>query len=293
MVAKGTVHLFMSIVVMFLMLSSCGKVKKEWRFWEEKPIGDLVAEVGEDKLYQSEISSKIDFKGLSEADSLLAEESFVKNWITGRLLYDKAVEEVDDMDEIDSLVENYRRTMVVYEYELKLVNDYLSDKLSDAQMRTYYKENPRLFTLSEGLVKGMLLVVYSDVPDLKAMEALMENPNEDNIDMISSMSVKNAARFDYFMDKWVPLSDVKKNSPLMISEKDIQENKLCSVADSTYTVYFYVSEYKRSGDIQPYDYAQSRIRSILVEQNKTDFLIDYRKNLYEIGIKKGHARRYK
>lgn len=293
MVAKRKMLAALSMVMIFLMLPSCDKIKKNWRFWVDKPIGDLVAEVGEEKLYQSEISSKIDFKGLSEADSMMAEDAFIKNWITGRLLYDKAVEEIDDMEEIDSLVEAYRRTMVVYEYELKLVNDYMSDKLSDAQMRTYYKENPRLFNLSEGLVKGMLLVGYSDVPDLKAMEALMESPNEDNIDMISSMSVKNASRFDYFMDKWVPLSEIKKNSPLMISEKDLEENKLCTIADSTYTVYFYVNEFKRAGDIQPYDYAQSRIRSILVEQNKTDFLIDYQKSLYEAGIKKGHARRYK
>ncbi len=280
---------FLLVVCAAVAFSSCSF---NWRFWEKKS-EDVVAEVGDKKLYREDLESKIYVEGLSTADSLLAVETFIKDWITNQLMYESALDEIEDMPEVDSLVENYRRSLIIYEFELKLVNEYLGNKMDDAQMRKFYKENPHLFSLPEPLVKGMLLVSYSDVPDIAQLHSLMSNPSEENIDTISSVSVKNAAKFDYFTDRWVPLSQVRKNAPLSISEKDLHSGQLCTVADSVYTVLLYVSDFKSAGDLQPFEAARGRIHSILMERNKNGFLSDYRSNLYESAMKKGEAKWYK
>ncbi len=254
---------------------------------------DIVAEVGEEKLYYDDLSRNLNFKDLSEGDSLLLVDAYIKNWISEKVLYNKARSEIGDMSEIDSLVENYRRSLVIYEYELALVNDHLTNQMNESQFRVFYKENSPLFVLTEPLLRGMLLVAYSDVPDLQVLESLMMSPTEDNLDLISSVSIKNAAKFDYFSDKWMTLSEVQKNSPLPIKEKDLQNNHLVVNSDSMHTVFLYVQEFKTSGDLQPFEYAQKRIRSILTEQNKNEFLRSYHKNLYEAAIQKGQAKRYK
>lgn len=277
------------IVALLAFLVSCSA---DLSFLKRKT-EDLVAEVGEDRLYFDDLNRNLNFKGLNEGDSLLLVDAYVKNWISEKVLYNKAKEEIDDVKEIDSLVENYRRSLVVYEYELGLVNEHLSQQISEAQLRVFYKENPSLFVLTEPLVKGMLLVAYSDVPDLQVLQSLMFNPSADNLDLISSVSVKNAAKFDYFSDNWVLLSEVQKKSPLQIREKDLQNNHLVEVADSMHTAFLYVQEFKPSGDPQPFEYAQARIRSILTEQNKNEFLRGYRKKMYESAIQNGQAKRYK
>ena len=254
---------------------------------------EVIAEVGGEKLLLEDLTRNLDFKNLNESDSLLVVDSYIKNWVSDRLMYIKAKQSIDNLDEVDSLVEVYKRSLIVYEYESQLVNEHLSDQMSDAQMRIYYKENSSLFTLTEPLLKGMLLVSYSDVPDLQVLESLMTNPTENNLDLISSVSVKNAAKFEYFVDNWMPMSEVQKNSPVSLRDGELREGHLMSVSDSVHTVFLYVQEVKEAGDLQPFEYTKSRIRSILTEQSKNEYLRNYRKGLYEIGIQKGDAKRYK
>lgn len=254
---------------------------------------EVIAEVGGEKLLLEDLTRNLDFKNLNESDSLLVVDSYIKNWVSDRLMYIKAKQSIDNLDEVDSLVEVYKRSLIVYEYESQLVNEHLSDQMSDAQMRIYYKENSSLFTLTEPLLKGMLLVAYSDVPDLQVLESLMTNPTENNLDLISSVSVKNAAKFEYFVDNWMPMSEVQKNSPVSLRDGELREGHLMSVSDSVHTVFLYVQEVKEAGDLQPFEYTKSRIRSILTEQSKNEYLRNYRKGLYEIGIQKGDAKRYK
>ena len=254
---------------------------------------EAIAEVGGEKLLLEDLTRNLDFKNLNESDSLLVVDSYIKNWVSDRLMYIKAKQSIDNLDEVDSLVEVYKRSLIVYEYESQLVNEHLSDQMSDAQMRIYYKENSSLFTLTEPLLKGMLLVAYSDVPDLQVLESLMTNPTENNLDLISSVSVKNAAKFEYFVDNWMPMSEVQKNSPVSLRDGELREGHLMSVSDSVHTVFLYVQEVKEAGDLQPFEYTKSRIRSILTEQSKNEYLRNYRKGLYEIGIQKGDAKRYK
>lgn len=285
---RVTKYFFFSIS-MVLLLISCGK---DLRFWKHQS-GDLIAEVGEEQLYEDAMMSHLNLQGVASEDSTEMQDFFIREWITDRLLYNKALTEIEDMDVVDSLVDVYRRSLVIYEYELQLVNEHLRDRLTDAQIRSFYKENPQMFVMSEGLVKGMLLVTRSNVPDLQVMESMMTMPSEDNIDLISSISVKNSANFDYFVNRWVPISEVRKNSPLPIMEENLHKGKLCTVSDSIHTIFFYVSEYVKAGELQPYDYAQPRIKTVLLEQKKHEFLQEYTKNLYELGIRKGHAKRYK
>ena len=254
---------------------------------------EVIAEVEGEKLLLEDLTRNLDFKNLNESDSLLVVDSYIKNWVSDRLMYIKAKQSIDNLDEVDSLVEVYKRSLIVYEYESQLVNEHLSDQMSDAQMRIYYKENSSLFTLTEPLLKGMLLVAYSDVPDLQVLESLMTNPTENNLDLISSVSVKNAAKFEYFVDNWMPMSEVQKNSPVSLRDGELREGHLMSVSDSVHTVFLYVQEVKEAGDLQPFEYTKSRIRSILTEQSKNEYLRNYRKGLYEIGIQKGDAKRYK
>ena len=50
---------------------------------------------------------------------------------------------------------------------------------------------------------------------------------------------------------------------------------------------------RQVGEMQPFEFVEDRIRSILTEQKKIEFLRDYRLNLYEDALKSGAAKRYK
>ena len=115
---------FVVVFPLWLMLVSCD-ADINWRFWEKDEPKNVIAVVGEQTLYLEDIKKSLNFEGLDDGDSLLMVDNFIKDWIVSRLLYDKATAELGNLHYVDSLVENYRRSLVAYEYELQLVNEHL------------------------------------------------------------------------------------------------------------------------------------------------------------------------
>lgn len=255
----------------------------------------VVAKAGGSSLTESEVFRNLDLSGLSSADSIAEINHYVKDWAADQLMYELAHENVtsETNREIDSLVESYRQSLYVYEYELQLIKERLSSQITEQQAFTYYNENPTLFYLQEPLLKGVILSVLNNTSDYPVLKLLMESPNESNMEMIETLGVKNAAKIEYFNDNWTLLSEVVKKSPLPIHETEYKENKLYVETDSVRTVFLYVNGCKLSGEMQPFEFAKSRILSILTEQKKADFLRSYRNSLYEKGLQSGSVKCYK
>lgn len=245
------------------------------------------------KLTETELFRNLDLAGLSPSDSADAIDVYIKSWASDKLMYELARDEVSNASgkEIDSLVENYRQALYVYEYELQLIKEHLSSTITDEQVSSYYKENPSLFYLQEPLLKGVAVTILNQSSDYPVLKLLMESPGP-SMDMIESLCVKSAAKFDYFNDNWTLLSDIQKRSSLPIHEVDFKGKTLYTESDSIHTLFLYVDNCVLSGDMQPFDFAKNRIRSILTEQKKNEFLRSYRSKLYENGVSNGSVKRY-
>lgn len=273
-------------IILSLVLSSCDFVSSLVRH------DKVVAEVMGKRLTETELYRNLDLTGLSPSDSADAIDVYVRDWASSTLMYELARDEFSGSKELDSLVESYRQSLYVYEYELRLIKEHLSTQITDDQVFTYYKENPSLFYLQEPLVQGVLMTLLNKSPDYEVIKLLMESPRDTNMDMIESYSVKNAAKFDYFNNTWTLFSEIQKKCPLPIHEVDFKEKTLYTETDSVRTVFLYVTKCVSAGDMQPFEFAKSRIRSILTEQRKTGYLRSYRNELYERGLSNGSVKRY-
>ena len=60
--------------------------------------------------------------GLSKDDSLLFAEHYIRNWAEEVLLYEKAKSNIPNSGEIDKLVENYRKALIMHTYQQALMN---------------------------------------------------------------------------------------------------------------------------------------------------------------------------
>ena len=69
--------------------------------------------------------------GLSKDDSLLFAEHYIRNWAEDVLLYEKAQSNIPNSGEIDKLVENYRKALIMHAYQQALINQTLSEEISE------------------------------------------------------------------------------------------------------------------------------------------------------------------
>ena len=75
-------------------------------------------------LYREDLQSVLP-AGLSKDDSLLFAEHYIRNWVEDILLYDKAQSNIPNNGEIDKLVENYRKALIMHTYQQALIHQRL------------------------------------------------------------------------------------------------------------------------------------------------------------------------
>ena len=102
-----------------------------------------LVEISGEFLYKEDLQSVLP-ADLSKDDSLLFAEHYIKNWAEGVLLYQKAESNIPDDDEVNTLVENYRKALIVHTYQQKLIEQRLSEEITEEEMKTYYENNKNL-----------------------------------------------------------------------------------------------------------------------------------------------------
>ena len=79
-----------------------------------------VVEVNGDVLYLEDIEQMLPL-GLSDADSTVFADRYIRNWVQDVLFYQNAIRNIPDTKDIDRLVENYRRSLFEHEYQRRLI----------------------------------------------------------------------------------------------------------------------------------------------------------------------------
>ena len=91
-------------------------------------------------LYREDLQSALPAR-LSKDDSLLFAEHYIRNWVEDILLYEKAQSNIPDNGEIEKLVENYRKALIMHTYQQALIHQRLSNEISEGELTDYYEKN--------------------------------------------------------------------------------------------------------------------------------------------------------
>ena len=138
---------------------------------------EIIVEVGGKVLTKSEMKTMLP-TGISSGDSIIMAEHFIQTWIRDELLYIVALKNLSNRKEIDQLVENYRKSLIIYQYQDQLVSEKLSKGIDEADLREYYEKNKDKFQTDRPLFKGFFLKIhyYLDLVPLSAVHRSYFNP---------------------------------------------------------------------------------------------------------------------
>lgn len=246
---------------------------------------DPLVTVEGETLYRADLDEILP-KGLSSEDSITAAKKYIRMWIDGKLMYAKAKQNVDDQAQIDAMVENYKRSLTVNTYQERLLKEELSKNVPEAELETYYKQNPDKFMLEESIIKGLYLKVPLGSAQLKDLQKWYKDASEKGIENIEKNTLKGAVGYEYFYDKWLSFDEVMDNIPFSIDNGDqfLKSNKSFERQDSSFVYMLNIKEYKLKGSPAPFDYVKNRLRDIFLEAKKNDFMKQVEKDLYEKAV---------
>ena len=278
---------YFSIIVISLLTVACNSnldIKKN---------NAALVKVGNKILYKSVLDENIP-AGLTSEDSIIIAEHFIRSWINEILLYNIAVKNINDKENIERLVENYRKSLLIYQYEEQLVNERLSGNISEQSLYDYYNRNKDKLRLERPLVKGLFLKVPVTAPQLNEIRAWYKSIAPISRDNLEKYSLNNATYFDYFVDKWMDFNDLMSNFPKeqLSKEEQTVRRRTIEKQDAGYYYFLNITDYLLPGDDAPFEYIKSTIQEILINQRRIDFLKKTEEDLYQRALIKGEIQYY-
>lgn len=246
-----------------------------------------IVEIGTDVLYVEDIKQVLPL-GLSDTDSALFAEQFIRNWAQDVLFYQNAIRNIPDTKDIDRLVENYRRSLIEHEFQRRLIDQKFTSEITDEEVEQFFNDNQRLFVLDESLVKGLFLKISNKSHDLGDIRKLYTQMDDESFEEIEKYSIRNAGRCEFFYDNWRTVAEIEVLLPALDKplETLLKDNGSFEFKDEEYIYLLNVSEYAPKGGIEPLDHARSRIRGLLINSNEVSYMRKIKEDLYDAAIEK-------
>lgn len=271
------------IILLLVTLYCCGACKEIHDHKGKTPL----VEVDGNFLYKEDLMSVLPV-GLSKDDSTLFVEHYIRSWVEDILLYEKAENNIPDNVEVDKLVENYRKALIMHTYQQELINQRLTNDIPEQEVSAYYQENKDLFKLEYPLIKGLFIKVPLTAPQLNNVRRWYKSVQQDMIDNLEKYSFQNAVKYKYFYDEWVPVTDILDMIPLDIEspEEYVNKHRQVELKDTAFYYFLNVTDYRGVGDEKPFEFARSEVKDLLVNQRSVHFMEQVKSDLYQRAVDK-------
>jgi len=253
----------------------------------KEPVMELYGEV----LYQEDIEEAIP-EGLSGSDSVNFIERLKKRWAIERLVYNNALNNIGNTEEINALTESYRKELIINEYLNKITTQNL-EPISEDSLFSFYNKQKSNFLLTEPVAKGIFIKVPSSQNQAKLSKWLADI-NDENLENILLFCTKNAAYYQLFLDNWVPYNKLSEMLSKPVDSTDPILSRGTIVQQSAdYTYYLKITGLCLAGSPQPFELVENDIKNIMTNKEKNEFIQKFHDRLYEKAISKGTITLYK
>ena len=215
--------------------------------------------------------------GLSSEDSVRVVDQYIRQWATGLIEYDVAKDKTNK--DIERLVEDYRRSLYLHEYEQRLIAQRMPQMIEDTLIESFYSLHSKYLILSETIIRGLLLVVPNKAPNMNDLRKKIQQPNlEENIEWLEKFAYQYAVGYELFLEDWKDMSEIIVLMPFEQNDldKQLKNKRQIELQDSINTYILQVTELHMKGELKPLTYARKEIESILLRQRQVEFLKEER-----------------
>src|ERR1051326_2770092 len=214
----------------------------------EKP----VARVGEAYLYPSDL--KDIGTGNSKEDSVQIAAKYINNWIRETLLLQQAENNLTgDKKKFDKMVEDYRKSLITYQYESELVKQKLDTLVNDDEIGQYYDDNKTNFELKDNIIKVIYVKVSKKAPKIDKIKEWYRSTDTKDKDALESYCHQYAENFYLDENNWLLFDDVLKEIPIKLYDKEqfLQNNRTIESQDATYLYFVNIKGFMTKNSTSP------------------------------------------
>jgi hypothetical protein len=267
------------ILICFILVS-CNSGKSD-----AEPASKTIAKAGNESLSLDEYKENyISIESVNDS-TILAKRS-IESWAIESLFYQEAMTKLNaDEIDIDKQVEAYKKSLVNYIYQTKLIEANLDTNITLPEIEQYYSEHEDNFILKENIVKVNYFKIPVKASGLEKIKRLLRSyayvPKD--IEQLKNLCMQNAENFFMNDSTWLFLEDVKKEIPKLRDQPDfnLSQGRVVEFTDDLYYYYLKIKEVKVKNGLSPLNFEKQNIKNFIINKKKTELINQYKLQLLE------------
>ena len=244
----------------------------------------VIASVNEKDLLLTEV-----MKEMPEAteDSAFFVERYMNLWIRKQLMiYHAEINLSSDLLDYEKQISEYRSSLLIYAYQQELINQNFDTSITNKEITDYYNQYREEFKLVKNIFRGRYIVVDKSAPKLKVLSKWYKSDKTANIENLTDYCQQFSKEYYLADSSWQYFATINNKLPEFISEEKyfLENTKGVWFEDQQYRYYIYIKDYKIKGSISPLALEREKIRNVLLNKNKIQYLKQLEDELYQNGL---------
>ena len=274
---------FFSILLFVGAFQTC--TEKESADGERVPLVEVEGQF----LYADDVAKAIPTDA-NAADSAEMAQNIIRKWTTDVLMLENAKRNTSNEVEIEKMVQEYRKSLIIHQYQQNLIEQRFKTKPTEEQMQEFHKQYGAQMLMKETFVKGFLLILPQKSPKLEDMRKWVRQGDTQALENIEKYHLQNAIGYDYFASAWTPFSTLQKKLPEQIKDPSVfVTQRFYEVTDTASHYLLHINDYILAGKPEPYELAKDKISNIIRTQMKAEYISRFETDLYNDAVKKGYV----
>jgi hypothetical protein len=230
----------------------------------------VLARVYDSYLYASNLEGLVP-EDVSTADSLAICRNYIDNWIKNQLILSHAEKNLTNAQkDFTRQLEDYRNSLIIYEYETELIRQSLDTIISDEEIEKYYQANQQNYRLNDNIVQVVFASVDIDSPKRDRIKSLVQSELQEDRDSLEFYCLRYAEDYDIVDEGWVVFNEFLARVPVTINnpESYLSKNKFVELKSKNEYYYIHFLDFMLAESISPLALERDNIKSIILNMRK-------------------------
>lgn len=227
-------------------------------------------------------------ENLNPSDSIALAEDYIGRWVKSKLMLRQAEMNLTPEEKnVEQKLQDYRTSLLVYLYQQKILEQKHSPLVTSREIEAYYREMRDNFNLQENIIKGIFIKVPKEAPNQDQLRKWYRGRQSEDFINLEAYCFQNAKKYEVFIDNWIPFRRINSTlpDPIFNEERFIQYTRNYETSDSLYNYYLAIHEFMLSGSTAPLNYVEDRIKAILLNKKRGEFIQKLEQDLYEEALR--------
>ncbi len=244
---------------------------------------EIVATAYEYNLYLDELKDVMP-DNVHGQDSVIYAQTYINQWLFKKVeLHHAEMNIKNENIDFERQIEDYRNSLLIYEYQKRLVQQKLDTVVSDGEIQKYYLEHKTDFTLKRNIVQvSFLKIPIDDKKNIAQVKKLLRSYKEEDMPKLKDIAEHIAVNYLLDDDMWIFFDDLTKEIPIKTYNQVsfLRNNRVVVEQDSLYSFLLRINDFKIADSTSPIEFEYDRIRSIIINIRKLDLIQRMEKELF-------------